>query len=103
MVSKNVLKGIPILYYYREKSSIKELNGWNILSEIDDENYIGESSNFSIINAESMYKIAPVLLEMFDADYGTDLFWKYEDYVHIGFYDLINECDTDIDRILKKK
>ncbi|KAF2083070.1 immunity protein Imm33 domain-containing protein [Flavobacterium sharifuzzamanii] len=103
IVSKNALKGIPILYSYRQKSSIKELNGWNILSEIDDENYVSESSNFLIVNAESIYKIAPVLFEIFDADYGTDLFWKYQENVHIGFYDLINECDTDIDQILKKK
>ena len=27
VVSKNVLGGIPIRYSYREKSSIKELNG----------------------------------------------------------------------------
>ncbi|WDF64769.1 immunity protein Imm33 domain-containing protein [Flavobacterium sp. KACC 22763] len=102
LVSKNVLKGIPILYTYREKSSIKELNGWNILSEIDDENYISNPNNFSIISAESIYKITPVLIEIFNAEYGTDLFWKYENNVHIGFYDLIRGCDTDIDQILKK-
>lgn len=102
LISKNVLKGTPILYTYREKSSLKELNGWKILSAIDDEKYISNSDNFSIINAESIHKIAPVLLEIFDADYGTDLFWKYEDNVHIGFYDLINECDTVINQILKK-
>lgn len=103
VVSKNVIKGIPILYTYREKSSIPQLNGWNVLSEIDDENYISNPNNFSIINTESMYKIAPVLNEIFNADYGTDLFWKYESNVHVGFYDLIEEQDTDISQILKKK
>lgn len=43
-----------------------------------------------------------MLLELFDAPYGTDLLWKYDQEVHIGFYDLINECDTDIEQILKK-
>jgi hypothetical protein len=103
LVSKNVIKGIKILYTYREKSNIQELNGWNILSEIDDENYLSNSDNFSIINAESMFKIAPVLNEIFDANYGTDLFWKYENNIHVGFYDLIKEQDTDISQILKNK
>ena len=101
IVSNNVLKGIRILYSFREESKIPQLNGWNVLSKDDDQEYIQEVTNFTILNAESMYKIAPVLLELFDAPYGTDLFWKYEEDVHIGFYDLINECDTDVEQILK--
>ena len=31
--------------------------------------------------------------EIFNAPYGTDLFWKYEDDIHVGFYDLIKEQD----------
>ena len=36
VVSKKVLDGIPIKYSYREKSTIKELNGLTIISEKDD-------------------------------------------------------------------
>lgn len=102
VVSKNVLNGVPIRYSYREKSSIPQLNGWNILSEIDDDEYVNCSDNFSIINAESVYKIAPQMFEIFEAPYGTDLFWRYEESVHIGFYDLVKDCDTVIEKILNK-
>lgn len=102
IVSKNVLNGVPILYSFREESSIPQLNGWNFLSQDDNQDYANDSKNFLIINATSMYELAPVVLEFFDAPYGTDLFWQYEKNVHTGFYDLINECDTDIDKILQK-
>ena len=54
------------------------------------------------LNAESLLKIAPQLLEIFDAPYGTDLFWLYQDGVHIGFYDLKGERQITIDEIIKK-
>lgn len=102
VISKNVLTGIPIRYSYREKSSLKELNGWNVLSERDDDDYVNDSNNFIIVNAETMYKIAPVMMEIFDAPYGTDLFWIYEEGLHIGFYDLIKEEEVSIKEIINK-
>ena len=86
IVSKNILKGHPIKYSYREKCSIPQLNGWHLLSDIDDEEYINNPNNFIIINADSIYKIAPVMLEIFDAQYGVDLCWLYDDSVLTGFY-----------------
>ena len=102
VVSKNVINGIEIRYSYREKSHLPVLNGWTISSKLDDDNYVNNPNNFSIINAESMVRIAPPMLEIFDAPYGTDLFWKYENGVLIGFYDLIKDSDTTIDEILRK-
>ncbi|PEK84392.1 hypothetical protein CN600_30825, partial [Bacillus mycoides] len=40
-------------------------------------------------------------LEIFDAPYGTDLCWLYEEDIHVGFYDLISENEKEIDQILK--
>ncbi len=100
VVSKNVLSGIPIRYSYREESSIQNLNGWNILSEKDDDEYLSNTDNFLIVNAETINKIAPVILEIFEAPYGTDLFWMYERGVHIGFYDLLKEKEVTIEQIL---
>jgi hypothetical protein len=77
------------------------LNGWTFYSEIDDEVYINDSKNFVILNAESLMKIAPMALELFDAPYGTDLCWMYEDGVLVGFYDLIKNQDTSIEEILE--
>lgn len=101
LVSKNVLNGIPVRYSFREQSSIPQLNGWNLLSEQDDDEYVSNSENFLIISAQSVLDIAPSLLEIFDAPYGTDLFWLYEEGVHIGFYDLKAEKQVTIEEILK--
>ena len=70
--------------------------GWTILSSIDDEEYISNPDNFAILGATSILQIAPVLLEIFPAKYGTDLFWLYDDNVHIGFYDLKSEREVTI-------
>ena len=100
IVSKNILKGIPVKYSFREESSIPQLNGWNLYSEKDDDEYVSDSSNFTILSSNSIYKIAPVMLEIFDAQYGTDLCWLYEKDVHIGFYDLIQDKEVSIDEII---
>lgn len=102
IISKNVLAGIPIRYSYREKSSIEQLNGWTFLSEKDDDEYVNDPKNFIIVTMETIMNLAPVVAEIFDAPYGTDLFWKYEKGVHIGFYDLKNDRDVTIDNIVNK-
>ena len=56
--------------------------------------------NFVIVNAETIYSLAPQMLEIFDAPYGTDLFWVYEENIHIGFYDLVADKITSIEQIL---
>lgn len=38
-----------------------------------------------------------------EAPYGTDICWMYEKGVLTGFYDLVNNEETDIKRILEKK
>lgn len=100
MVSKNVLNGVPIRYSFREPSSIPQLNGWNLFSELDADEYVNNPDNFVIVNAETIYSLAPQMLEIFDAPYGTDLFWIYEENVHIGFYDLVADKITSIEQIL---
>ena len=102
VVSKNVNRGRPIRYTYREKSSLADLNGWTIYSCDDDQEYVENSENFVILGATSIYAIAPVMLEIFDAPYGTDLCWLYEGNVHIGFYDLVKNEETTISEILKE-
>lgn len=101
IVSKNIIEGQLIKYSFREKSSIQQLNGWNFFSVKDDDEYINNADNFVILSAESIYKIAPVILEIFDAPYGTDLCWLYEKDVHIGFYDLVADKETSIEKIIQ--
>lgn len=103
LISKNITRnGKKIRFTYREQSNVKELNGWNIYSIIDDEEYIKDPNNFEIASATTIYKIAPIMLELFDAPYGTDLKWIYKENVHIGFFDLKNNKEISIDEILKK-
>ncbi len=103
IVSKNVLEGRPIRYSFREHSSIKECNGWTIYSAVDDEDYVSNGENFEIISAETMAQIAPIMLTIFTAPYGTDLLWRYEKGVLAGFYDLKNNKETTIKEILDIK
>lgn len=100
IVSNNILEGKPIRYTFRDQSSIPPLNGWNLLSIEDDEEYLSDAANFKILGADSIYEIAPVMLEIFEAPYGTDLCWLYEKGVHVGFYDLVQERETTIEEIL---
>lgn len=103
VVSNNVCKGNPIKYSFREKSESNSLNGWTLYSDIDDEAYVNESRNFTILNADSISKISSAILEIFSASYGTDLCWLYENDVHIGFYDLKTDQEVTIDEILATK
>lgn len=61
IVSKNVLKGLPIRYTFRSESEIENLNGWTIYSIDDDEEYIANPNNFEIVSMVTMYKIDPFL------------------------------------------
>ena len=100
VVSNNVIEGKPIRYTFREESEIPQLNGWTINSIEDDDEYVNNPDNFKILGATSIVKLAPVILEIFDAPYGTDLCWLYEEGVHTGFYDLAKDKETSISEIL---
>ena len=102
IVSKNIMNGEPIRYSYREESAIPQFNGWTLYSIKDDEQYVNNSDNFVVLSASSIFEIAPVMLEIFDAPYGTDICWLYEKDVHIGFYDLKEDRETTIEEILNR-
>ncbi len=103
MISKNIThNGKRIKYSYREQSSIPNLNGWTIYSEIDDDSYVSDPNNFEIVGATTISKISPIMLEIFNAPYGTDLSWVYNENGDIGFYDLKRDKDTTVKEILKK-
>ena len=101
VVSKNIMEGKPVKYSFREKSEISQLNGWTLYSVCDDDDYVSDSKYFVILSAESIYKIAPVMLEIFSASYGTDLCWLYDQDVFTGFYDLNNNKKITIPEILQ--
>ena len=103
IVSNNVIKGRPIRYTFREKPSMPNLNGWTIYSCDDDQQYVENPKNFTILGGESIRKISPVILEIFDAPYGTDLCWMYDKKGNFtNFYDLKNDKDTTLEEILNR-
>ena len=103
IISKNVTQnGVKAKWVFREQSSIKECNGWNIYSEKDNQEYISNPDNFEIVSAETIKKFVPVLLMIFDAPYGTDLTLKYEQDVVVGFIDTKEGNEITINQILKK-
>ncbi|EHE1063235.1 DUF2185 domain-containing protein, partial [Listeria monocytogenes] len=51
IVSKNVIAGKPIRYTFREKSEMPSLNGWNVYSIDDDEDYVNQADNFQVLGA----------------------------------------------------
>lgn len=104
IVSKNVMHGKAIGYTYRQESEIPELNRWTIYSVADDNQFVKDHKNFVILNADTINTVSPMMLEIFDAPYGTDLCWKYDEKGQFaGFYDMNQRKETFIDDILKKK
>lgn len=103
IVSKNVLKGMPIRYTYREKSNLPQCNGWTILSQKDDEDFIRDPTNFEIVSASTIATCNPLMLELVECPYGTDLMWVYNKGVLVGFYDLASKCEVTLKELLKKK
>ena len=103
IVSKNVIDGKPIRYTYREKSTIPQLNGWTIYSIEDDDAYVNDSNNFVILSAESVYQIAPLMIQIFDAPYGTDLCWQYDENGNFkDFYDLTKDKSISLKKFIRK-
>ena len=103
IVSKNVIDVKPIRYTYREKSTIPQLNGWTIYSIEDDDAYVNDSNNFVILSAESVYQIAPLMIQIFDAPYGTDLCWQYDENGNFkDFYDLTKDKSISLKKFIRK-
>lgn len=102
MITNSVLhkESLP-MYTYREKSSKQQLNGWQIIGDSDTEEYVNNPVNWSIVNADTIMNICPMLLDYFDAEYGTDIALIYEQDVIVGLMDLKTGGDITIEEILK--
>lgn len=88
IISKNITQnGVKAKWIFREESSIKVCNGWNIYSENDTQEYVINPDNFEVVTAETILKFVPELLKIYHAPYGTDLTIKYNNGVFAGFID----------------
>lgn len=88
IISKNITKnGAKAKWIFRQESSISQCNGWNIYSENDGQEYISNPNNFEIVSAETISKIIPELLRIYNLPYGTNLTLKYNNGVLTCFVD----------------
>ena len=103
LMSKNVFEnGIPVGFASREKSELEGPNGWWIFSAEDDDDYV-VPENFAYVSMQTVLQFAPVFIEFYDAPYGTDLAWIYQDGKHVGFWDYNKDRETTISEIMQGK
>jgi len=101
IVSKNVIVGRPIGYSFRERAAQPQLNGWTLYSVDDDDQYVNDPANFVIVGVTTLHARSPVMLELFDAPYGTDLQRQYTQGLLTGFWDLAGDQTVSIDQLLR--
>lgn len=88
VISKNITRnGAKAKWIFRKETSINQCNGWNIYSENDTQEYVSDPNNFEIVSAETISKVAPEILKVYNAPYGTDLTIIYNNGVFAGFID----------------
>ena len=97
LVSSSILSGKKISFSYREKSDIKELNGWILMSDEDHEGYLNVEG-FQIVSASTIFSIQPMMLLLYNAPFGTRLLWEYKEETVIGFYDINANKEFDFER-----
>lgn len=101
IVSKNITSGHSrISNAYREKREHPEENGWILYSEMDDEDYVSDGCNFTLLNMQQLYEIESLMWFLKDAPYGTDLAWMYEGDEIQGLWDLVAEKEVKINEVI---
>lgn len=79
IVSKNILENKGRLKWCFRENAINPLdNGWRFLSEIDTNNYLGESSNMVVCDWGTVFEIEPAIAPIFNMPIGTELTLIYE-------------------------
>lgn len=73
-VTNNVMSGAgKVRWMVREQSKAPADNGWVIMSHIDTEEYLADSSNWTIADFNSVCMIEPALIGIYDFPVGSDL------------------------------
>lgn len=73
-VSNNILNGTGRLKWcIKEMPYVAEDTGWIFLSEIDDEIFLADASNFSVVSFDKVVELEPAVLFIYDLPYGTDI------------------------------
>lgn len=97
IVSNNVLAGVPARFAFREPSEIAALNGWNVYSDVDDDAYVSDPDNFTVVTATTLARLSPAIVDVFDAPSGTDIALLYDEEGHFSDY-WDNEGEREVTR-----
>lgn len=73
---------------YRDEVSSPEFNGWTVVAHRDDQAFLSDESNYTVVTADEISEIFPALLYAFSAPYGTQLGCTYENDTQAKFYRL---------------
>ena len=87
IVSKNIINHIGNLKWCVRENPINPAdNGWRFFSDVDTSEFLSSASNMQVIDWDSMVKIEPAVLAIFDLPIGSDLVFV-EDNGKKHFYD----------------
>lgn len=105
IVSKDIIDdNAPIYNIYRIEPKQPGLNGWAILSKNSYDNFNNDDLHLeAIYSAQSLFPVQPIMIDLFDAPFGTDVLFLYtedEPNVPAGFWDLNKDCEISFDQIL---
>lgn len=101
VVSDNVLAGVPARFAFREPSGVADLNGWTVYSDADDDDYVNDANNFTVVTASTLARFAPALIDAFDAPYGTDIALLYDENGNFsGYWDNEGEREVSLEQVL---
>jgi hypothetical protein len=73
VVSKSILAGVPVKWMLREPSVDAVDTGWRFISETDDDAYLADPTNLSIVTFNDVANIEPAILAIYDLPVGSDL------------------------------
>ncbi len=89
LITKSVLENEDIAaFWFREESSIQELNGWNILGLNDSKEYLEQAENWAIVEINTVFEIMPFVLNIFEMPVGTDLQVVFGEGLPTKIYDV---------------
>lgn len=89
IVSKNILNGKGKIKWLLREESLNEIdNGWRLLSDVDDNNFINDPQNLVVCDFNTVANIEPAIIGIYLLPVGSDLQLVVQNG-EISFYDNI--------------
>ncbi len=97
IISKNVLeRRAPLRWAFREEGVDAVDNGWRFLSAIDDDTYINDPANLTVVSFDTVVDIEPAVLPVLYLPVGTDLTIVRDENGRIELLDNATGAPADI-------